>query len=291
MVNVGVKRQGFQVGWTVLLLLGLAAGPALSGPTIDGLVEASEYDFDFSFNLLTDSGGSGTGTFFVHDDGTTISIGLIASLTMNDTTYGTAIHPSWPSSRDISKLVGSDEWKIDTTSFDVTLDYLDGSTPTSGGTHNGSAGDNVMFESSMGYNFATATGAGPNAPYTTNSPLLDAGSLPGYSFTNEPNWVPEIMYEFSTTNRFGFGSQINAAQAETLANTILAGTAIHMSPIKLGKGKSVVCTSKGKGKGGMSLGCTVGPGPGPGTAPEPGTIALFGIGIAALAMRRRRARK
>ena len=95
MNGVGVsERRGSEhlVRWVarIGLLLALSAGPALAAPTIDGLVQASDM-YDFSFTVTFGAGGPSTdqfGTFHVHDNGSFISVGLVAPVELDAAVRG-----------------------------------------------------------------------------------------------------------------------------------------------------------------------------------------------------------
>lgn len=298
--DFGRDRVPHRVSLALLFLLGVAAAPALSMPTIDGLVVASEYDYDFTVALTTEDGVGSSGQFFVHDDGTNISIGLIADLGLNDNTYGGTRASDWGSDEHNlaaggggKSLEGSDKWEIKGwAGSDIEIDYID--EPSWDALDK--KGNLVAFGTSIALNHDNYPGFFSTADI--DSPAMNCGGPLGtrctsYDFDTSGiggadvgNWIPEIMYEFSASRAtLGASSGISSlAEAKTLANDILAASTIHMSPNKLGKNK--VCEP---GNADAPCFVTTETGPGPGTPmPEPGSIALLGIGMLALVARRRR---
>jgi len=236
---------------------------------IDGKVGgfAEGYSQGFNVTLNIDKGPQGVGgaQLFLDETATSLRVGFIAPLILNDNTYGTTRATDWGSKEHFLRgggtgLAGSDKWEIKIDNFnggsdklEIKLDYIeefsDGSFDTRierfklGMTNLDQS--KIDFDSSLDFNhnnlgitatqlaqfFALGSGGAPS-----NSPTVNGSAPTGtpidYSFDSPAqNWRAEIAYEFEIQKDAIPGFTLTS---ETFRNVLFAPTVFHMSPNKLG---------------------------------------------------------
>jgi hypothetical protein len=260
-----------------LLALGLTAASAGAAPTIDGNVLGflEGYTVGFSVGFDIESGPTDVpgGTLYLHETTTSLSVGFVAPLTINDNTYGANQASDWGGkNHKLKSLDGSDQWALvlpaDGTGVSLTLDYITGATTNvydaevdafKQGTANLPA-SGIRFESSLSYNFEVLglTQFFDKAnEKTIASPATGSGD---YDFLPPAeDWIPEIMYEFSV-DKSAFGGTLD------IPSFLASLGVMHMSPNKLGK--NMVFPKLGDPLF-----------PPQQDVPEPATLLLFGAGL------------
>ena len=262
------------LGFTLFMLLALAAAPAQATPVADGRFDPSEgYTTQLGIELDIEKGVTGLGgaQLWQHvGAGGDVSIALILPVTLVDNSYG--IHSiGWGADalsgkhHNFKDLVGSDKAQFVFTDdtgaivLDFVLDYLApigsgwGASVESrdGEILTGSADDILAFGTSLDFNL-NALGY---SQFTENSP---EPAIPG-EYTppppSAPDWIFEVVYEVQIS-----GDAFGAAEFGGAEIPI-----VHASPNKLGKNKVFPVIGK--------------------PIPEPATIALFAIGLLAMAAR------
>jgi len=265
------------LGFTLSMLLALAAAPAQATPVADGRFDPSEgYTTQIGIHLDIEKGVTGLeGAQLWQHVGASgdVSIALILPVTLVDNSYG--IHSiGWGSDAPSGKhhnftdLKGSDKAQFVFTDdtgavvLDFDLDYLAaigsgwGASVESGDgqVRTGSAGDILGFGTSLdfnlndlGYSQFTQDSPEPQIPGEYIPPPL--GAL---------NWIFEVIYEVQISH-----SAFGPAEFGGIDVPIL-----HASPNKLGKNKVYPKITE--------------------PIPEPSTFALLAIGLTALAARRPR---
>jgi len=246
------------------LLLFSGAKPAFGTITIDGNVggisEGYAQEYDVSFDIESGPTGVGGGKLYLADNGTSISVGFITPLIVNDNTYGATRASDWGIKEHNlmgagDGLEGSDKWEIKIEKFgtgaeklEFRFDYIKHENNSFnarierfriGSDLNPSL---VVLGTSLDYNHNVLNLTqffDPNSPINSPGPQ-PSGSPVAYNFASPAeDWIPEIMYEFQLQKSAFDGTGFTLG-LQSFRDDLFPHSVFHMSPNKLGHHKVTV---------------------------------------------------
>ncbi len=225
---------------------------------VGGIAEGYAQSFEVTFDIEDGPTNVAGGSLFLRETDTSLQVGFVAPLTVNDNTYGNNKASDWGTKDHFlmgggDGLEGSDKWEIKIKDFsgsddlELKLDYIEHDTKKGldfvarvEKFKLGSDLDPALIDlhTSLQYNRHVLGLSEFFDPVNPVDSPLSAG--PGdYDFTN--GWIAEIMYELEL-QKSAFNGSGFALTSSTFVQDLFPNSVFHMSPNKLGGHKVFAST-------------------------------------------------